>query len=91
MNIETCDLEGDALEDAVSEFMRYGPEWPNERHCLMEAAGHFSRRNPDAPTRDHPQAYVARISDDHWVTADDPLTAIKRAYVLSQRSTKGAA
>jgi hypothetical protein len=87
MIIETCDLEGEALEEAVSALMRYGPEWPNERHCLMEAAGHFSRRNPNAPTRDHPQSHIACIDGDRWVAAADPLTAIKRAFVLRGQST----
>jgi hypothetical protein len=83
MIIETCELEGDALEAAVTAVMGDRGESPNERHCLMESAGHFSRRNPNAPTRDHPQAHIACIDGHRWVAAADPLTAIKRAYVLA--------
>jgi hypothetical protein len=91
MIIETCELEGDVLEAAVTAVMgnRGEEATPNERHLLMESAGHYSRRNPDAPTRDHPHAHIACIDEQRWVAASSPLVAIKRAYVLRQRPDLG--
>jgi hypothetical protein len=82
MIIEPCDLEGDELQAAVDALIGNADLSPNEKHLLIEAAGHYVRRNPDAPTRDHPVGQLGFIEGDRWVGAPSLQTAIKRAFVL---------
>jgi hypothetical protein len=84
MIIETCDLEGEELQAAVDALIGNGDLSPNEKHLLIEKAGHFVRRNPDVPlgNRDHPQAQLGFIEGDRWVGSSSLQTAIKRAFVL---------
>ena len=93
MIIEPCDLEGEELQAAVDALIGNADLSPNDKHLLIEGAGHFVRRNPNVSlgNREHPLAQLGFIEGDRWVGSSSLQTAIKRAFVLRGKPIGGTA
>ncbi len=80
---ETSTLSGDELHAAALAKAGGGELSRNDVYEIAEAAGHFSHRTDDGTMRGSETYYCARITDERWVTAPDPVTATLRAYLLA--------